>query len=107
MSRFSKLFLLVICLSLFCTVTAFDQSSLLRLKTTNQCPSCGLYGAKLSHANLSHANLSHANLSHANLSHANLSGADLSHANLTGANLTGATWPNGCKCVDRKGSNCK
>ncbi len=124
MIRFSKFFLLIICISLLCTAhaTAFNSVQLSLLKSTNRCTGCNLiradlsgadlsgavlFEADLSNANLSGANLTNAVLLKADLSNANLSGANLSGANLAGTFLYGAIWTNGYKCTDPTCSNCK
>lgn len=66
-----------------------------KLRSTNACAGCDLFGAELQglqapKADLTGANLSEATLYGANLAGANLTGATLDDANLAMANLEGA-----------------
>ena len=90
MKRFFVLFVavaLVLCGMVTAPAYAFNQASLTKLLSTNQCKDC----------DLSEAALTGANLMGADLERANLMGADLTGANLTGASLEKVTMPDGAK----------
>ena len=67
-----------------------DPADVDRLKATNLCTGCRLYGAYLHLEDLTGADLSSSNLTGADLGGANLRGATLGWAYLTGADLAGA-----------------
>ena len=67
----------------------YKREDLEKLKTTGNCVSCYLRGAKLKGLDLSGADLKMVKLNNSNLTGVNLSGADLFAADFTNAKMRG------------------